>query len=286
MARWRIYVLTAVAMLSAGVWYVVLAEAPQAGTRAYVFDVGQGDAVFIEAENGNQVLIDGGPGDAVLTRLGEVMPFYDRYIDVVVVSHPHADHLAGLVEVVKRYRIGMVLEAGVAYESGEYEEWKRLLKEKNIRVILAHAGERVKLSHDTSLDILSPFADMSQEKPANIHKAMVTARLMSGSSTMLLMGDAETRLEQQLVFTGTDVRAEVLKVGHHGSKTSTSEKFLAAVSPRTAVVSVGSSNRYGHPHPDVMERLSNSEQEMYRTDRDGTVVVTMDTHGTRVFTSK
>lgn len=285
MARWRIYALVIVFVVAAGVWSVVLAG-ERDGTRAYVFDVGQGDAIFIEAENGNQVLIDGGPGDAVLARLGSVMPFYDRSIDVVVLSHPHADHIAGLIEVLKRYKVGMVLEADSAYESGEYAEWERLLKEKNVHVVLAHAGERVKLSHDTSLNILSPLTDMSHEKLSNIHTAMVTTRLLVGSSTMLFMGDAERMLEDQLVLTGAPVDADILKVGHHGSKTSTSEKFLAAVSPRTAVVSVGKSNRYGHPHAEIMKRLTDTVPEVYRTDRDGTVVVTMSGQGGSIFTSK
>lgn len=272
-------------MITAGVWYAVFAEARE-GAHVYVFDVGQGDAIFIEAENGNQVLIDGGPGDAVLAQLGRVVPFYDRSIDVVVLSHPHADHLSGLIEVLKRYRVGMVLEARAAYESGEYAEWERLLKEQNVRVVLAHAGERVKLSHDMTLDILSPLADMSGEKLSNIHMAMVTARLAVGSSTMLFMGDAERILEEQIVLAGAPIDADILKVGHHGSKTSSSDKFLAAVSPEIAVISVGTKNRYGHPHADVLERLDRRGLDVYRTDRDGTVEVTISAQGAHVFTSK
>ncbi len=279
MPRWWKAILLVLAASTAFVWYAVFSES-RAGVAVHVFDVGQGDAIFIEAANGNQVLIDGGPGARVLSHLGRVMPFYDRSIDVVILSHPHADHLAGLVEALKRYRVGTVLMADAAYSSGEYAEWQRLLTEKKVRGVFAHAGQVVKLAPDAALHVLSPFRSFSSgEPPKNIHAAMVTAKLTVGSSTILFMGDAERMLEQQLVLLGADVDADILKVGHHGSKTSTSDDFLRAVSPDAAVISVGKGNRYGHPHLEVLERLEDGELAVYRTDRDGTIVLESDGTG-------
>src|SRR3989344_6870063 len=120
------------------VWYVVFAES-RSGLMVYFFDVGQGDSIFIQAENGNQILIDGGPGDVVLAELGTVLPFYDRTLDMVVLTHPDADHLNGLVEVVKRYKPKMVLETGVLHDTAQYDEWRKFLERHGIPVIHGQA---------------------------------------------------------------------------------------------------------------------------------------------------
>lgn len=243
----------------------------------YVFDVGQGDALFIAAPNGNQVLIDGGPDNSVVSRLAQVMPFWDRSLDLVILTHPHADHISGLIEVLKRYDVGAVLESGVNHSIPEYAEWHKILEENKIKVALASAGEEIKLGAGAELQVLTPKKSFVGASPKNIHEAMVVLELRYGSSVALLMGDAEVKLERELVsLPSNKLAAQILKIGHHGSKTSTSEIFLKAVNPRWAVISVGRRNRYGHPVQEVLDRMVGLGIKIYRTDQDGDIVFVSD----------
>lgn len=242
----------------------------------HFFDIGQGDAIFIESPSGNQILIDGGPDNAILAKLGGVMPFWDHSLDAVILSHPHADHLDGLVEVLKRYDIGMVVESGVSHSIPEYAEWHNLLREKNVPVVIAEAGQKIDAGRGVMLDILSPFENFEGASPKNVHDATVVTRLVYASTSILLMGDAEEKLEYRLLYSGTFVNSDVLKVGHHGSKTSTSEGFLQAVSPKIAIIQVGRKNRYGHPKQEVLTRLASFGSRIFRTDLDGDILLQSD----------
>ncbi len=250
-----------------------------------IFDIGQGDSIFIEAPNGNQVLVDGGPSSAVLSKLGRVMPLWDRSIDVLLLTHPHADHVDGLLEVLKRYDIGMVIESGVNHSIPEYETWHALLREKHVPVMIAHEGERLVLDSNITLDILMPLAgeDFKGKTVKNVHEGNVASRLRYGNEAILLTGDMESRLEYQLIESGEDIRAQILKVGHHGSKTSTSEVLLTAVQPETAVISVGARNRYGHPAQVVLDRLAQFGVRTFRTDRDGDIAIIMSSTTYQIF---
>lgn len=272
-----LYTVIGFAAIAGLVWVAVFqVEAAQGFLRVHFFDVGQGDAIFIEAENGNQVLIDGGPNSSILAKLGETMPFWDKSIDLIILTHPHADHLDGLIEVLKRYDIDMVLETGVSHSIPEYEEWRRLLREKGVKVFTANAGQRVQLSDSAFLDILAPLDNFDGSSLKNIHDAMIVSKLASGSASLLLMGDAEKQIEYRLLLSGAAVDTDILKVGHHGSKTSTGEEFLRAVSPEFAVISAGRKNRYGHPHQEVIDRLEDFGVEILRTDIDGDIVLMSD----------
>lgn len=264
------------ALGTALIWYAVFYFESHQNLLVTFFDVGQGDAIFIEVPNGNQILVDGGPNAQVLSKLGQRMPFWDRSLDLVILTHPHADHLDGLLEVLKRYNVSTVIETGVRHSIPEYSEWQQLLKEKNVNVVIAKRGQRIQLSDSAYLDILTPFEGFEGKSPKNIHDSMVVSKLFYGSTTALLMGDAERPLEYQLVFEGTNLKVDILKVGHHGSKTSSSEEFLKAVSPRYAVISVGKKNRYGHPHQEVVDRLNSLGIKIFRTDVDGDITLVGD----------
>ncbi|MBI2055462.1 MAG: MBL fold metallo-hydrolase [Candidatus Sungbacteria bacterium] len=271
------YFLGASALAVFVVWSAVFyIETHRSRVFIYILDVGQGDAIFIEAPNGNQVLIDGGPDSMVIARLGEVMPFWDRSLDLVVLTHPHADHLNGLLEVLKRYDVGLVLETGVNHTIPEYDEWHKLLGNKGIKVAIAKSGQKARLAAGVYLDVLTPFEDWKGKSPKDIHDAMVVLKLVYASATALLMGDAERSLERQLIAMGADLYADVLKVGHHGSKTSTFDEFLWATSPKIAVISAGRRNRYGHPHQEVIDRLMRLGIETLRTDQDGDITFESD----------
>lgn len=251
------------------IWYAVFYIGAHRALTMTVFDIGQGDGIFLESPNGNRVLIDGGPDDAVLAKLGSTLPFWNRTIDLVILTHPHADHAAGLIAVAKRYHIGRVLESDVNYATPEYREWHTLLQQKHIPITIAHRGQIVHLAPQTQLNILAPFDSFVGKSPKNIHDAMIVAKLRDGSATALLTGDAEKPLEYQMLFAGDNLKSDILKVGHHGSKTSTAPDFIAAVAPRYAVISVGRKNRYGHPHHQTLDTLAKFGIKTFRTDQEG-----------------
>lgn len=257
------------------VWYAVFqVEARNGLLTVDFFDVGQGDGIFFQTPSGNQVLIDGGPDSAILSKLGKEMPFWDRSIDVLILTHPHADHLDGLVEVLKRYNIGMVLESGVNHSIPEYDEWHKLLREKNIPIHFAESGHIIDFGDGVHFDIYTPFDSFIGESPKNIHDATVIGRLIYASSSVLFMGDSEKSLEYQLLWRRSDfhsLNSSILKIGHHGSKTSTSKEFLQAVSPQFAVISAGRKNRYGHPHQEVIDRINELGIKIFRTDQNGDI---------------
>lgn len=270
------YFLFGLSVTTAIIWVAVFEVEAYSGKLILdVFDVGQGDGIYIQV-SGNQILIDGGPDNSILSKLGKVMPFWDRSIDLLILTHPHLDHIGGALEVLKRYSIGMVMESGVSHSIPEYEEWHRLLQEKNVKVITARGGQTLSLGPAASLDILTPFQSFIGEAPKNVHDSMVVSRLRYGSTAALFMGDAEKSLEYRLLYESLNskfysLNSDLLKVGHHGSKTSTSEDFLRAVSPKFAVISVGRKNRYGHPHQEVLDRLKEYGARVFRTDLDGDI---------------
>ena len=244
--------------------------------KVYLFDVGQGDSVFIETPNGNQVLIDGGPDNTVLQKLGEVMPFYDKDIDMLMVSHPHADHIVGLIEVLNRYEVKSIIEAKESYNSAEFRAWQEAVKDENANEVEAIVYKIIDLGNDVTLTILHPFESVTGDNPKNPHDDVVVAMLKYGELEVMLTGDMETKVERRLIMEGYDLDSDILKVGHHGSKTSTSEEFLSAVSPEVAVIQVGAKNRYGHPSPDILKRLEDYGIKYYRNDIDGDVELVSD----------
>ena len=226
-------------------------------------------------------MIDGGPDEKVLSKLGRAMPFWDRSIDMVILTHPHADHLDGLYEVLKRYDIGMVVESGVAHTIPEYKEWRELLHERNIQMVRAYAGERIYLGDNAALDVFAPLKNFLEESVKNVHDANVVSRLRYEKKSILFMGDAEKSLEFLLLSRAQEssffaVDSDMLKVGHHGSKTSSTEEFLRSVSPRVAVISAVRKNRYGHPHQEVVDRLQGLGIDILRTDEKGDIRIESD----------
>jgi len=238
--------------------------------------LGKGDSIWIESPSGRQILVDGGPGNAISSKLGEVMPFYDKDIDVVVVSHPHADHIVGLADVLERYEVKNIIEARESYNSSEFEAWREVVKNENANDVEAIAGKIIDLGDGVTLTVLHPFESVVGDNPKNPHDDVVVVMLRYGELEIMLTGDMETKVERRLIMKGYDLDSDVLKVGHHGSKTSTSEEFLSAVSPKVAVIQVGAKNRYGHPSPEILNRLENSDIKYYRNDIDGDIKMVSD----------
>lgn len=228
----------------------------------YFLNVGQGDAVFIQAPNGVQVLIDGGPDSAVLRELTKIMPLYDRYIDVVIMTHPDADHVGGLNDVLNRYKVGMVFEPGVFASTTAYTSFKKKTETK-----LARRGDQIILDKEVYLNILFPDRDTNGWET---NTASIVSRLVYASSSVLLTGDAPAKIEKFLVKYD-DMQSDILKLGHHGSNTSSAEEFIAEVNPDYAIVSSGKNNRYKHPHPAVIERVSKYVKNILNTAEEGAI---------------
>lgn len=239
-------------------------------------DVGQGDAIYVRAPNGADVLIDGGADTDVLSALSRVMPFFDRSIDIVLATHADKDHIGGLPAVLERFAVGTIMESGTVAETAIYDAWEAGVLNEGAGRILARAGMRVMLdpAREIYTDVLFPDQDVSSWEP---NDGSIIAKLVYGERSFLLTGDAPSRIEAYLLFQkGADVTADVLKLGHHGSKTSSAEAFIEAVSPRYAIVSAECGNRYGHPHQDVVARVDAAGIERLGTCEKGTIVFKTD----------
>ncbi len=253
-----------------------LARADSAGVLTVAFlNVGQGDAIYIEAPNGNQMLIDGGPpSGAVLRELGRVMPYWDRSIDIVLATHPDQDHVGGLPSVISRMRIDNVITSENTSDTGVYRAFEKVILEKNPRLILVRAGEKIILDDGVVFEILFPNMNTAEWET---NTASVVARLSYGEQSFLFTGDSPLSVEKYLVGkNGRALNSTVLKLGHHGSRTSSSKVFLSAVDPKYAVVSAGKNNSYGHPHKEVTDLLALLKVPSINTAEHGTVIFRTD----------
>ncbi len=237
--------------------------------NVYFLDVGQGDAILIESPTGGRVLIDGGPNRKVLSELGEVLPFGDRRIDVVIETHPDLDHINGLVEVLRRYNVGAFIQSGVESSNEVDDLVDKILDEKGIREIVAKRGMSLDLGGGAVLQILFPNTDVSSWET---NEATTVSKLTYGESSFLFTGDSTKRVEYILLGLGEEaLDADVLQVGHHGSDTSTGPLYIKAITPDYSVISSGNNNRYGHPHKVTLDTLSKFETKILNTAQVGRV---------------
>ncbi len=237
----------------------------------YFFNIGQGDSQLIETVNGKTILIDGGPADkAVLRELSRALPFWQRRIDLIIVTHPHDDHFGGLSSVLERYEVGVIMLSDIDSTGAAYDEFLDQVEEKSIPII---RPTRTQLHLDgVALDILAPVKSLAQQKISNPNNASIVFRLSYKTLDVLFTGDAEEPQEKELLATTKDqLPSEILKLGHHGSDTSSSDAFLAAVKPEIAIASAAVNNSYGHPSPRILKRLERLAIRIFRTDQDGTI---------------
>jgi competence protein ComEC len=248
---WGILIL----LLTVCVLAVVVLVRPQEPVLTVSFlNVGQGDAIFIESPTGAQLLIDGGKGAGVLRELGSVMGFFDKSIDVVLATHPDMDHIGGLPDVFARYDVGQVLISGVADSGADNAAFLQAVAREGLVPHHARAGEVLSLGGGVFVQVLFPVRDMGE---GDVNAASVVVRVVYGETVFLLTGDAPASIEAYLAGVyGSNMRADVLKLGHHGSKTSSSDVFLDVVAPEHAIVSAGCDNSYGHPHDEVVRRVA------------------------------
>ncbi|HMO78003.1 MAG TPA: MBL fold metallo-hydrolase [Candidatus Paceibacterota bacterium] len=242
-------------------------------------DVGQGDAIYIETFDGVQVLIDGGASNSVLSELGENMPLLDRSLDVVLATHSDKDHIGGLVEVLARYEIDQLILTENTNDTAVARAFAAAVAAEGAPILLARAGQEIILGASTTLVIYSPATNPATWES---NSASIVAQLKYGETEFMLTGDASINIEEYLVGSyGPALKSEVLKLGHHGSRTSTAELFLDMVTPIYAVASAGKDNSYGHPHAEVVNKLTKRGISLLSTADLGTIVFKSD--GERVW---
>ena len=255
------------------VWLAFYQRQPSDTLSVYFLDIGQGDAIFIDSPTHGRALIDGGPNRKVLSELGKILPFADKRIDVVIETHPDKDHIGGLPEVVSRYRVGIFIEPGVESENTIDDELKKRLGEKNIPKLLARRGMVINFGDGVKLQILFPLPSQDVSN-WETNRASIVARIVYGDKSFLLTGDSSIQIENVLVNlpAGRQVlNSDVLKAGHHGSRTSTSLEYAQAVSPEYTVISAGKDNTYGHPHKEVLDILKQVGAQIVSTIDSGTI---------------
>jgi competence protein ComEC len=240
-----------------------------------MLDIGQGDALFIESPTGTQVLIDSGPPRKILSQLARVMPPFDRYIDAIIITHPDLDHIGGFADVFKIYEVGAVLEPGTLTDSRAFQNLKTEIADKNIPNILAKKGMRIYIGGGAVIEVLFPDRDVFDWA---LNDGAIVAKLTYGTTSVMLTGDASIATEQ-IILSGNSharLKSNVLKVGHHGSRTSTSADFVKAIAPEYAFIPVGRGNKFGHPHQDVLDTLAEFGVKIFRTDTMGMVIMASD----------
>jgi len=273
--------LTLMILLTLGLGMACLLSLPKKSeeiAKVHMLNVGQGDSFLIEAKNGRQLLIDGGKDASVLSELSRVMPRGDRSIDVVIATHPDADHIGGLPLVLARYKVGMFLTSEVLSDTEQFKTLNDELLKHKIPSYYVRNGMALALDNEESIP--SKFTILFPDRPTTqweTNSASVVGRLDMGNASMLLTGDAPSSVENFLLEARSkEINVDILKLGHHGSKTSTSAAFLKATTPTLALVSAGVANSYGHPAKEVLARLKEFNIPFMSTQDKGTVTFTTD----------
>lgn len=236
-------------------------------------DVGQGDSIFIESPTGLQVVVDGGPGKTLIREISKVLPFYDRSVDMMVVTNPDKDHFEGFISFLKKYSVDVVLEPGTSNISGTYKTLEDEIKNRNIPKVLARKGQIVNLGGGAYIKILFPDRDISG---LLANDGSIIMKLVYGETEVMFQGDSTAKIEEYLVGQGENLESDILKIGHHGSRTSTVAEYVKAVSPEWAVISAGKGNSYGHPHKETLDTLISQGVKVLGTYESGMIVFKSD----------
>lgn len=260
--------------ITLGIWGAVWAATPPGVLTVAVMDVGQGDSIFIESPTGVQVVIDGGPDDSLLTQLPTFMSLADRSIDAAIETHPDADHITGFIDLLNRYTVKNFIEPGIPKDTLTAKRLEEEIDQNNIPRSLARRGMTLDLGGGAQLDVLFPDFDVSKLSSDKANEGCIVSHLRYGSTSVLFMCDAPMDIENHLMQIGssTDLVSNILKVGHHGSRFSTGDAFVALVHPQIGIISVGAHNTYGHPTQQTLGTLLKHNIKTLRTDQEGTIV--------------
>lgn len=247
-----------------------------------MLDIGQGDAFLLE-KDGKFVMIDTGD----IEHRDQIVALLHKYkvkeISKIIITHPHADHLGGMNAIFKNFKVDAIYDDGMPAGTGSYKNYLKQIKEKKIPYHVLKAGDEVDFFDGVKFNVLGPVKVIKDQKGnSDFNNNSIVGRLTYGSFSMMFTGDAEQEEEKTILGKGGTLKSDVLKVGHHGSRTSTSPAFLKAVSPKNAFISCGQGNDYGHPHKVTIDKLEKAKVQIYRTDRNGTVTLTSDGSSYRI----
>ncbi len=254
-----------------------------------ILDVGQGDAILIQTPNRQNILIDGGPDPrAIKLQLDKKIPYWQRTIDLVLLTQPQSDHLTGLIEIVQKHKIPLILDSGIPSNTTLYQEWLKTIHSRGIELKAVHAGQEINLGDNITLEVLHPPKSGLLETANKINDNGLVLRLSWNRVSFLFTADISKEAEWYLISQRENLRSSVLKVAHHGSKTATSTEFLSVVDPDVAVISVAANNTFGHPHGEVLDRLTNrlGHERVFLTSQHGTIEFITDGHRLWVKRSK
>lgn len=244
---------------------------PENSAGVYFLDVGQGDASLIKTLDGKNILIDGGPDSKVLFELGKILPWWNREIDLLILTHPHDDHVVGLLKVLDKYQVDKILYNGIPNGSPAYQAFLSAIKDRNINTKIISEPQKIRIDDKCILELIYPRFNISASENKNLNNTSIVSRLNCENKDFLFMGDAEKEVEAELLSSQDEISADVLKLGHHGSVTASSEEFLQAVNPQTAIISVGTDNSFGLPDLQIIRRLERLGITIKRTDQEGSL---------------
>jgi competence protein ComEC len=254
------------------IWAEIAKSPTESGVKLYFFDVGQGDAALI-SKGDYQLLIDGGPNSDILAELGEIMPINDRSIEVVVLTHPHADHLVGLNQVMERYNIKKIYLSGVLHTSDQYLEFLQKIKDGGVASEVPGINDKFIPFENAVLEFLWPGDKYQNKVVDNLNNSSIISKFCYLEQCVLFMGDLETDGQAEMFAGNMSAKysAQILKTSHHGSTNGTNQKLLEVVKPTYSIISVGADNKYGHPHNETLKLIEQFGITVLRTDRDGTI---------------
>lgn len=260
------------ALVLVAIWAEIAKSPSDGNVHLYFFNVGQGDAELIQ-KGDYQILIDGGPDDAVLTQIGQVMPLHDRKIEKLILTHPHADHITGLNQILQRYEIGSIYLSGVLSSSNLYLEFLDKIKQKNVETSVPEINQTVDTFPDAKLSFLWPGKRYQQQSIDNLNNSSLVTKFCYFEQCVLYLGDLETDGQEEMFANNTEAnyQAQIIKIAHHGSRNGTDQNLLDRIKPQYAVIEVGADNQYGHPHAATLDLLQKAGIRIFRTDRDGMV---------------
>ncbi len=263
------------------VWAEIIFNKPNKNPELYFLNVGQGDSELVVLPGNIKVLIDGGPDNKVLGELSSIFPPFDRYVDLIILSHPQLDHFGGLIEILKRYGVGALIWSGIENNTASFKEFKKTVENNNVPEIILAENDRIKYQGN-DFEILFPPKNLPPTKKLN--DVALVIKFTSENKSALFAADIGKNIEKALIKK-YDLKSDILKISHHGSKNSSAEEFLRNVSPKISVIEVGK-NSYGHPTKEVLAKLSDIGSKIFRTDRNGTIKLTFNDNEINIFSRK
>lgn len=281
----KIIISAGLLLIASVVWFLVLSQKSGQILETIFLDVGQGDSILIKTPQNQSILIDGGPNNKVLEKLGKYIFSFPKRIDVVILTHPHADHVTGLIEVLKRYNVGLVVINGVYLKTDNYNQFISAVENNEAKVLIAEVGEAIHFGEDLEFDIIAaPSGAATNENNAN--ETSIVGKLIYKDFSIMFMGDAPAQIENKIMVYGDGLKSDIIKVGHHGSKYSSFMNFLSAVAPKAGIIEVAEKNIYSLPSPAALSRFAMSGINIFETGKKGDIKILSDGFMANIFTER